>query len=324
MAIVLGPNQYGKAEVRLVKVTRDGDRHHVKDLNVSSSLRGDFEAAHVSGDNSSVVTTDTQKNTVYALAREHGITSIEEFAMLLGRHFTRSFDWVSGGRWAVEELTWNRIPVDGVGHDHAFSRDGSETRNTVVTMDGNQTWVVSGLSDLTILKSTGSEFWGFPRDRFTTLGETKDRILATSVNTRWRYAASATPRDQPPRDQPLGDQPARDPALGLAPDVDFDAAHADVRRIMLEAFATTHSYALQQSLYVMGEKVLEAHPEIAEIKFSMPNKHHFLVDLAPFGLDNPNEVFFAADRPYGLIEGTVTRDDAPPAGRAWETIPGFC
>ena len=297
MAIVLGPNQYGKAEVRLFKATRDGDRHFVKDLNVSLTLRGDFEAAHTSGDNSSVVATDTQKNTVYALAREHGITSIEEFAMLLGRHFTGSFDWVSGGRWAIEEYFWNRIPVHGVGHDQAFSRDASETRNTVVTMDGDQTWVVSGLSDLTVLKTTGSEFWGFPRDRYTTLPETKDRILATSVSTRWRYATT---------------------------DVDFDAAYSDIRRIMLEAFATTHSYALQQSLYVMGEDVLKAHPEIAEIKFSMPNKHHFLVDLSPFDLDNPNEVFFAADRPYGLIEGTVTRDDAPSAGRAWDTVPGFC
>ncbi len=296
MAIVLGPNQYGKAEVRLVKINRATPRHEIKDLNVSSQLRGDFETAHVNGDNSSVVPTDTQKNTVYAFARD-GVGAIEEFALRLGRHFTSSFDWVDGGRWAVEEFFWDRIPVDGHGHDHSWSRNGSEKRTTVVTIENGQEWVVSGLDDLTVLKSTGSEFWGYPKDKYTTLPEAKDRILATSVTSRWRYCST---------------------------DIDFDAAYVDVRRIMLEAFARTHSYALQQTLYVMGKDVLEARPEIAEIKFSMPNKHHFLVDLEPFGLDNPNEVFFAADRPYGLIEATVTRDDAPPPGRAWDTVPGFC
>jgi urate oxidase len=297
MAIVLGPNQYGKAEIRLVTIARDTPRHRIKDLNVTSQLRGDLDAPHLSGDNSAVVATDTQKNTVYAFAREHGVGAIEEFALLLGRHFTTSFDWITGGRWEIEEFFWDRIPVDGRGHDHAFSRNGGEKRTTIVTIDGDREWVVSGVADLTVLKSTGSEFWGYPKDRYTTLPETTDRVLATSITARWRYAGT---------------------------DLDFDAGYADVRRILLESFARTHSYALQQTLFTMGHDVLQAHPEIAEIKFSMPNRHHFLVDLEPFGLDNPNEVFFAADRPYGLIEGTVTRDDAPAAGRAWDTVPGFC
>jgi urate oxidase len=156
--------------------------------------------------------------------------------------------------------------------------------------------VVSGLTDLVVLKSTGSEFWGFPRDRYTSLAETNDRILATAVTARWRYAGT---------------------------DVDWAKSYADVRRILIESFAVKHSLALQQTLYYMGEQVLEAHPEVAEIRMSMPNKHHFLVDLSPFGLPNDNQVYYAADRPYGLIEGTVTRDDAPPAGRAWQAVPGF-
>jgi urate oxidase len=147
-----------------------------------------------------------------------------------------------------------------------------------------------------VLKSTGSEFRGFPRDRYTSLQETRDRILATAVTARWRYAGT---------------------------DVDWGKSYADVRRILIESFAAKHSLALQQTLYYMGEQVLEAHPEVAEIRMSMPNKHHFLVDLSPFGLPNDNEVYYAADRPYGLIEGTVTRDDAPDPGRAWQAIPGF-
>lgn len=294
--IVLGDNQYGKAECRLVRVTRDGAVHHITDLNVTSQLRGDFEACHTDGDNSQVVATDTQKNTVYAYAKEHGVASPEEFLIRLGRHFVDDFEWVSGGRWEAEQYAWDRITVEGRPHDHSFVRTGQETRTAVVQIDGDQTHVVAGLTDCTVLKSTGSEFHGFPRDRYTTLQETDDRILATSVTARWRYAST---------------------------DIPFDATYAAIRDTMLSTFATFHSLALQQTLFAMGKAVLEAHQEVAEIKFSMPNKHHFLVDLSPFGLDNPNEVFFAADRPYGLIQATVLREGMTPAPAAWATIPGF-
>ena len=291
-AVRLGPNQYGKAEVRIVKITRDTATHEIEDLSVTSQLRGDFSASHLTGDNSHVVPTDTQKNTVYGLAREHGIGSPEAFLLRLGDHFTGTFDWVTGGRWEAESYAWARIAVDGAPHDHAFVREGQETRTAVVTRDGAETWVLAGLTGLVVLKSTGSEFHGFPRDRFTTLEEADDRILATAVTARWRYADL---------------------------ELDFDAAYAAIRQQLLETFATTHSLALQQTLYAMGAAVLEARPEVAEIRFSMPNKHHFLVDLSPFGLDNPNEIFFAADRPYGLIEATVEREGVPAAPAAWDT-----
>jgi urate oxidase len=276
----LGANQFGKAEVRIVRIARETPRHEIEDLNVTSLLRGDFSAAHLEGDNRHVVATDTQKNTVYALAREHGIGSPEAFLLRLGDHFTSSYAWVSGGRWEAQSYAWARIVAGGEPHDHAFVRQGQETRTAAVTIADGETSVEAGLTDLVVLKSTGSEFHGFHRDRFTTLAPTDDRILATSVTARWRYAASG---------------------------VDFDAVHGAVRAGLLEVFAETHSLALQQTLYAMGEAVLDAHAEIAEIHFSMPNKHHFLVDLEPFGLDNPNEIFFAADRPYGLIEATVER-----------------
>jgi urate oxidase len=297
MAIVFGDNQYGKAEVRLVRVTRDGDRHQIKDVNVSTALRGDFSAAHLVGDNSHVVATDTQKNTVYAFAQQYGVGEIEEFALRLGRHFVESFEWVTGAKISIEEYAWDRIAVDGAEHGHAFSRAGGGTRTTVVTIDGGHASVVSGMTGLVVLKASGSEFTGFPRDRYTSLADDRDRILATAVTARWRYAGT---------------------------DVDWAKSYADVRRILLESFAVKHSLGLQQTLYFMGEQVLQAHPEMAEIRMSMPNKHHFLVDLSPFGLPNDREVYYAADRPYGLIEGTVTRDDAPGPGAAWQTVPGFC
>jgi urate oxidase len=301
MSIVLGPNQYGKAENRLVRIVRDTDRHEIRDLNVSSALRGRFEAAHVSGDQADVLPTDTQKNTVFAFAKEKGVRSLEEFALTLGDHFIAQTPAADGARIEIEEYAWSRIPVDGAGHDHSFVRTGGGTRTTVVNIDGRGAdrvaHVVSGLADLTVLKSTGSEFHGFLKDEYTTLPETTDRILATSLVARWRYDHT---------------------------DVDWDKSFDAIKALLLQRFAEIHSYALQQTLYGMGSAVLEQHPEVAEIKFSAPNKHHFLVDLSPFGTENPGEVFHAADRPYGLIEATVVRDDASDAGSAWHGVPGFC
>jgi urate oxidase len=303
MGIVLGANQYGKAENRVVRIYRDTDRHEIRDLNVSTSLRGDFEDAHVAGDQLKVLPTDTQKNTAFAYAKEHGITSPEDYAIALGTHFLDAAPAATGAQIRVEEYAWDRIPVDGQGHDHSFVRRGTETRTTVVTVDGRDpqsVWVVSGFCDLVVLKSTGSEFKGFLKDEYTTLQETDDRIMATSLTARWRYDGTAASRD-----------------------LDWNAAYEDIKTIMLAAFATTYSRALQETLYVMGQNVLEAHPEVAEVKFSAPNKHHFLVDLAPFGLANEGEVFIAADRPYGLIEATLSRDDSSPAGLAWQAVPAF-
>ncbi|TDC91180.1 urate oxidase [Saccharopolyspora aridisoli] len=296
MGISMGPNQYGKAEVRIVTVDRSTPRHSIKDLNVSTSLRGDLDEVHLSGDNARVLPTDTQKNTVYAFAKQQQIGEIEDFALRLGRHFVSSAEGINGARILIDEYGWQRIPVEGTGHDHSFSRASDEKRTTAVTIDGDQAHVVSGLKDLVVLKSTGSEFWGYPKDRYTTLPETTDRILATAVTARWRY---------------------------LHTDVDWTKSFESVRATMLEAFATTHSLALQQSLYEMGKAALEAHPELAEVRLSLPNKHHFLVDLSPFGLENDNEVFFAADRPYGLIEGVVRRDDVDDAPMAWYSTAEF-
>ena len=301
MAIHLGANQYGKAESRVVRIYRDTPRHQIRDLNVSSALRGRFENAHTVGDQSEVLPTDSQKNTAFAFAKEKGVGAIEEFALTLGDHFLEASAAADGARVEIEEYPWERISVDGTGHDHSFVRSGAGIRTTVVNVEGRgeerKAYVVSGIRDLTVLKSTGSEFHGFLKDKYTTLPETNDRILATSLVARWRYDHT---------------------------DVDWDKSYDEIKSLLLEQFAKIHSLALQQTLYGMGEAVLQRHPEVAEIKFSAPNKHHFLVDLSPFDVENPGEVFIAADRPYGLIEATVVRDDATDAGSAWHAVPGFC
>jgi urate oxidase len=297
MAIVLGANQYGKAEIRLLHVSRDGGTHTIRDLNVTVTLSGDLAATHLTGDNTVVLTTDAQKNTVFALAKEYGVDQIEDFALLLARHFVDSQAAISFARVTVEQYPWDRLA------GHSFCRSGQEVRTAMVSYDGRDSWVISGLRDLTLLNSAGSEFWGFARDRYTTLAETTDRILATAVNARWRHAGSAI------------QEPG---STGLAwSGPGWADSYRAARDLLLAAFADTHSYSLQQTLFAMGQRVLDGRPEIAEIRLSLPNKHHFEVDMSPFGLENAGEVFYAADRPYGLIEGTITRDEAPPPGKAW-------
>ena len=294
----LGFNQYGKAENRLVFVQREGDVHEITDLNVSSQLRGDFAAVHTHGDNRLCVATDSQKNTVYSLARD-GVGTPEGFALRLADHFTSTYEWVSGGRWEVEQFAWNRIVTENGPHDHSFVRGGKEVRRTVVQRDGEDTFVVSGVTDLTVLKSSGSAFVDFVTDTYRTLADATDRIMATDVTAWWSY----------------------DPAQ--VREIDYDAVFASVRQIILSTFAELFSLALQQTLWAMAVKVLEAHPEITEIRFSCPNNHHFVVDLSPFGQDNPNVVFYAADRPYGKIEASVVRKGVPSEPRAWSTVPSF-
>lgn len=289
MAIVLGENRYGKAETRLVHVDRSGPRHRITDLNVSTALSGDLAATHLTGDNTGVLPTDTQKNTVYAFARD-GVGEPEDFALRLARHFVESQPAIHRARVAIESYRWERVGDTG----HSFAR-AAGTRTVSVTVTdtgtGQDAWVVSGVTELTVLNTTGSQFHGYVKDRYTTLPEATDRILATAVTAGWRHTACDV--------------------------TDWGASWERASGHLVAAFADTPSLSLQQTLYAMGHRVLAECAELAEVRLALPNKHHFLVDLSPFELDNPDEVYFAADRPYGLIEGTVVRDDAPPPGLAW-------
>lgn len=274
MAIVLGENRYGKAEIRLVRVDRAGDTHRLVDLNVSTALSGDMTDTHLTGANDKVLATDTQKNTVLAFARD-GVGEIEDFGLRLARRFVDTQDAIHHARIDIEQYPWTRHGP------HSFSRSGAGTRLAVIKYDGKEAQVSGGIKDLTVINTTNSEFWGYPRDEYTTLPETKDRILATAVTAKWKFSA----------------------------ETDWARAYETARDSLLGAFVDTYSYSLQQTLYAMGERVLRAVPEIKEVRLSLPNRHHYLCDLSPFGLDNPGEVFQVGDRPYGLIQGTVVRED---------------
>lgn len=300
MAIILGPNRYGKAENRIVRIYRESARHEIHDVSVSTALRGEFAAAHLLGDQSQVLPTDSQKQTAFSFAKEKGLESIESYGLALAGHFVDQIAPVHTARIEIEEFAWERVTIDEAEHDHTWVRRGQETRTAAVTVEGagaeRASWVVGGLKDLIILKSTGSEFSGFLHDPYTLLQPTTDRVMATALTAGWRFTTT---------------------------EVDWEAAYLQVKRILLRQFALVHSLALQQTLYEMGKAVLEECPFLAEVRLSAPNKHHFLYDLAPFGVENNKEVFHAADRPYGLIQVSVLHDDAPDAGPAWDSFTGL-
>jgi urate oxidase len=292
MSFVLGHNQYGKAENRVVRVFRDRDPHELVDYNVSVALSGGQEAAHLSGDNSPTLPTDTQKNTVYAFAKEDDVVAQpESFGIRLARHFVDNTEPITLARVKLEMYPWSRL-----NNPHAFIRDGRYVRTATVTYDGSATWVVSGVRDLVVLKSTDSEFWGYIQDQYTTLQPTNDRVMATSLLAQWYHTSE---------------------------DVDWGKSYDAVLQALVDTFANHHSLALQHTLYEMGSAALSSQPQVAEIRFSAPNQHHFVYDLARFGLENDNEVFHADDRPYGLIEATVRRDGAPGPGLAFDPGQGW-
>ncbi|MFD1715345.1 factor-independent urate hydroxylase [Amnibacterium flavum] len=298
MAIVLGPNQYGKAETHLVRITRDTPRHEIVDLNVTTAMRGDFSEAFVSGDQRRVLPTDTQKNTAYVWSKTHDPDPIEEYGLSLARHFVE-VEPIVAARIEIERFGWKRVAIDGTEHDHTWIRSGEEIRTAAITVEkSGESHVVQGLKDFVILKSTGSEFKDFLIDEYTTLQPTTDRVMATSLVAQWRVS-------------------------GDLDGIDWNGMYAGVKSAMVERFANLHSLALQQTLWEMGRAALELYPQIAEIRLSAPNKHHFLVDFSHFDVENNGEVFHADDRPYGLIQTTVERDDAPPAGDAWRISAGL-
>jgi|SRR5579871_3766988 len=270
---VLASDTYGKSRVRLMKLVRRESRHYLKEITLEILFRGDFASSYQAGDNSKVLPTDTIKNTVYVLARKHEINAIEEFAQRLIAHFLINNPQVNEVRVEMTEHLWSRIAST------AFTR-ASGKRTALVTGTRDRVTIDAGIDDLLILRSAGSGFEGYIKDQYTTLKETKDRIFETALAAIWRYKSSA---------------------------LDFNAQWESIRATILDTFATHHSRSVQHTLHAIGNQVLAAFPEVSEIQLTMPNKHALLVDLSPFGLDNPNEIFLPTDEPSGFIEAKLTR-----------------
>ena len=277
----LGENRYGKSRVRLSRITRHGDRHDFNEWSVHVLLEGDFETTYTEADNSKVLPTDTMKNTVYYVARGSNAATIEEFAMELGDYLLANNAQVSGVKVEIEERSWERMVVDGSPESTTFKLGGPELQTVRAVRDQGRTWSISsGVDGLTILKTTKSAFTGYIKDKLTTLKPATDRIFGTRATVKWDYASAAQ---------------------------DFAQVRARVVAALLKEFAAHNSMSVQHTLFDMGKAALEAAPEIERIHLTMPNLHHLLADLSPFGQDNPNHIFVPIDEPHGYIEATIER-----------------
>ena len=277
----LGANRYGKTRVRVMKVVRHADHHAMKEWSVRVLLHGDFESCFTTGDNSKILPTDTMKNTVYWLARESSAETLEEFALELTDYLVANNPQVETATVEIDEKSWKQMIVDGNPHPTTYQMTGPETQTTLIQRKrGEQPAITSGVDGLVILKTTHSEFTGYVKDKLTTLPETTDRIFATRATVAWEYSTL-----------PASFQDARE--------VSLDA--------LLSTFAKHHSLSVQHTLYDMGAAALEAVPEMAQIKLTMPNLHCLPVDLSRFGQTNPNMIFVPTDEPSGYIEAVITR-----------------
>jgi urate oxidase len=281
MDIRLDKNAYGKNAINLSRIIRHPDRHEIRHISVNISLAGDFEDVHTTGDNTKVLPTDTMKNTVYALAKDHFTASIEAFGLFLVDYLLSNNPQVTEVRTELAEYSWARMSFNGTPHPHSFVNGGSEKHVALITKTRQATILSAGIKDLLILKTTDSGFENYIRDKYTTLKETSDRIFSTECDITWIYEH-----------------------LPANPDHLYTA----IRENLLQTFSTHKSLSVQHTLYAMGENVLKEFPEVKEITLKMPNKHHILFNLQQFGMDNNNEVFIATDEPYGYITGTLTRN----------------
>jgi urate oxidase len=286
----LSANRYGKDLVRVVRVTRNGPVHDIKDVAVRVLLEGSkLETSYYNGDNSWVVPTDTIKNTVYVLAKKHPFTDIEVFGITIARHFLNEYAHYSKAEVTISERPWNRMVIEGKPHDHSFLPGSGEERTAVVrlareSMDAPQ--VTSGMRNLLVMKTTGSEFVGFPKDKYTTLKEATHPIFKTTVTVEWDYVCQRKP-------------------------VDYTAVYNRAKEIILHVFATTYSKAVQQTVWEMGRQIIAKNDDVKNVHFTLPNQHNWLFDLKPFGLENNNEIFVPQADPQGYIQGTVSRDNGP-------------
>ena len=276
----LRANRYGKQSIRLVRVVR-GPVHRVRDLTVDISLEGGFDPAFVEGDNALVVATDTMKNTVYAFATEHLTGAIEPFGIALARHHLEA-EAVSRATVSIREHAWEPLRTSGGDAPDSFRRSGGMTRTAVVTADASDVTVDSGVADLIVMKTGRSAFSGFPRDEYTTLPEVRDRIMATKLTASWRHATQPSSWD------------------------DRQAAIADT---LLASFADHDSESVQHSIWIIANAILAAEPGIDSVTMQLPNLHHWIVDLSPFGQPS-GDIFVATEQPHGQIEATVRRSSA--------------
>ena len=272
---------HGKGRVRTLRISKAADgTQSVRELTCHVMLLGDHSRSFTEADNSRTLSTDTMKNLINIVAKEEPATPNEPFLQAVCQRFLDRYEPVEGVTITAQETRWTRLVVDGAPHPHAFTLDGNGKPVASVTATRAGMTVESGVSGFTFMKSTQSGWANFSEDSYTTIPPATDRMAATALDARWEWTGV--------------------PA-------DYEGANATIMATMLGVFAGSYSHLMQDSLYRMAEAALAKVPELGKMRLAAPNKHYLLVNLAPFGLTNENEVFLPTDEPHGQIECVVGR-----------------
>ncbi|XP_033642931.1 uricase-like [Asterias rubens] len=287
MEFVSEGTYYGKNCVRLLQHRRLGDSHEIKELSVNSHLSLSTHKGFIYGDNSDIIATDSQKNTIFALAKMKGITTPEQFAMDLCQHYLKMYSQVVRAEIYIEQAPWRRMDQSGEQHAHAFIQTQEATRYCVVRQERHGLPTVwAGLKGMTILKTTKSGFAGFVRDKFTSLPESWDRIFSTIVSGKWCYKDISG--------------------------INFDQAWETCKNTILDVFAGpprtgVFSPSVQQTLYLSAQKMMAKINQIDQVELEMPNVHYFLADLKKIGMENNDEIMMPTVDPHGIIRAALRR-----------------
>lgn len=288
----LGDHWHGKSRVRVAKVFRDSAQHRFVEYSVELIVRGGSSASFINGDNSRVVSTDTCKNHVYLLAKHHDCKSPEIFAIDLIHRMLTHYSWLTGARASVIEVGWRRDVSDGREHVHGFGRV-TETRVGEAEVErGREVRVISKLDGLALLKTTQSAWEGYVKDKFTTLPETNERVLASVVSAEWGY------------------KPSGDAILQIA----FEDVASQVRQRLLHQFlgdahTGVRSKGVQETMYKMACAGVQV-DGVEWVKLSMPNLHFLPCQIPVFGKNSiafEHDVYVPTDEPHGIISAVVTR-----------------
>jgi urate oxidase len=274
-------NTYGKGRVRVLRLYRDGQYHEPRETSAKVLLEGDFGLSYTGPDNSTVIATDSIKNIVNVVGRENLRLNTEEYGIAIAKKFLDGYPQVDRVNVELVETQWQRLSVDGKPHGFGFTRLGNGNPIAKIVASRNSTEITSGVDGFTFMKTTESGWVDYVMDEHTSLAETRDRIAATSMLATWRWT--------------------RNPKS-------FSEANSTILQAMIKEFATTYSEGVQDSMYRMGLRALEAAPEISEVAMAMPNLHYIPMNLSHFKLDNPGVMFLPTNEPHGQIECTVGRD----------------
>jgi urate oxidase len=263
----------------MLRIVRRGDRHDPRDLTVAVRIEGDFDDAFTGGAADARIPAETVTNVAHAAARDHAGGEIEAYGLALCDRLLATNARASRIRVEIAEQPWSRLEVGGKAQGQAFLAGPPERRTAAVTSNGQQHAVVSGIEQLTIMRSSGFA----PPRRTQDPGGADDGLsplLVATLAARWTYTSG---------------------------DVAFGPYRQGIRTAIIETFACKEHRSLPQTLHAIADVVLASCQEIADVTLSVQERPYRPVDLFAAGIENPDDLFVVREEPLAVLDVTVER-----------------